>query len=302
MAWLIIGLIVLVIGIIFTFAVLNPAYRLYGLIGSVLMGVLIMPWGMFYVQDVGEAKVLKTATGSVVGSDTTEGFDLKAPWVKTVDYDIRNQQVTFRGDGKSGGDNGAQITVQDKEGVSAEIDINVRYSIDPTAVEQIHSKYQSQANFVSRFIENDIRAGVRAVPSGFTTLGLLGNRPDVEVKLREYLEKRWEGSGVLVESVSLQDIRYPDAVKQRFSDAQNARTSVEVARAKLEETKVSAEAQVVEAEAASKANNLLNASLTPEILQHKQLETLEKVGAAGNTIVVPNGTTPFVQVPAPAAK
>lgn len=302
MFWLFLSVVMLLAGIVVSLFVIDNSFRILGLIVSVAVAVGFFLPGVIYTQDIGEAKVLKNASGSVVGSDTTSGFSNKAPWVSTVNYDIRNQQVTFRGDGKSAGDNGAQITIQDKEGVSAEIDINVRYSIDPASVETIHAQYQTQVNFVSRFIENDIRAGVRAIPSKYTTLGLLGDRTKVESDIRTYLEQRWEKAGVVVESVSLQDIRYPEEVKQRFSDAQNARTDVEKARAKLEETKVSAEQQVVQAEAAAKANNLLNKSLTPEILQYKQLETLEKVGEKGNTIVVPQGTSPFIQVPAPAGK
>lgn len=302
MFWLVAGIILFLIGAIASLVMFEGGGRIAGVIGAALVGVLVFLPGMIYSQDVGEAKVLKNVSGSVVGSDVTSGFSTKAPWVSTVDYDIRNQQVTFRGAGDRKEDNGAEITIQDKEGVSANIDINVRYSVNPDKVEEIHAQYLTQENFVSRFIENDIRAGVRAVPSNYTTLGLMGGRTQVESDIRKYLEERWETAGVLVESVSLQDIRYPEEVKQRFSDAQNARTDVEKARAQLDATKVSAEQQVVQAEAAAKANNLLAQSLTPEVLQYKQLETLEKVGAAGNTIVVPQGTTPFVQVPPPAPK
>lgn len=305
MFWFIAGIVVFLIAGIASLATLETSgSRIAGVIGAAVLGALIMAPGSVYRQDVGEAKILKSVSGEVLDSDITAGWSTKAPWVGTVNYDIRNQQVIFAssGEGVSKDASGPQITIQDKEGVSANIDITVRYSIDPAKVEQVHDRYLSQENFVSKFIENDIRAGVRAIPSQYTTLGLLGNRTEVEDKIREYLESRWIKQGVLVESVSLQEIRYPDEVKQRFSDAQNARTDVEKARAQLEATKVSAEQQVVQAKAAAEANQLLNSSLSPEILQYKQLETLEKVGAAGNTIVVPQGTTPFVQVPAPAAK
>lgn len=299
MVWFVLGIIVLVAGIAASIMLLEGRTRLLGVVGAIIVGVALILPSMLYKVDVGQAKVLKSISGSIISSDTTTGFSFKAPWASTVRYDIRNQQVIFQssGEGMPSNANGPQITIQDKEGVSANIDITVRYSIDPAEVEQVHSKYQTQQNFVSRFIENDIRAGVRSIPASYTTLGLLGSRVKVEAEIKEYLEKRWAKSGVLVESVSLQEIRYPDEVKKRFSDAQNARTDVEKARAELEATKVSAEQQVVEAKAAAEANKLLDSSLTPEIIQYKQLQTLEKIGAAGNTVVVPQGSTPFIQVP-----
>lgn len=299
MFWLIAAIVLVLAGIGVSLFVLRPKFRLLGLVGAIVVGVLVLLPGVVYSQDVGEAKVLKSVSGNVIDADTTSGYSMKAPWVSLINYNIRNEQVTFRGDGKAKTDNGAEITIQDKEGVSANIDINVRYSINPDSVIQIHKQYQTEENFKKKFIENDIRAGVRAIPAGYGTLALLGNRVKVETEISKYLESRWEKKGVLVESVSLQDIRYPAEVGKRFSDAQNARTDVEKAKAELQATEVSAQQQVVEAKAAAEANNLLSKSLTPEVLQYKQLETLAKVGEKGNTIVVPQGTSPFIQVPAP---
>ena len=281
----------------------NPEYKVWenakdakkvsktaAIVTSVATLIFLFP-SVFYSQDVGEARVLKDWTGNIVGTDTTQGAAFKAPWVNSEKYDIRNQQVVFASSGESipKDANGAQITVQDKEGVSANIDITVRYSIDPTAVQSIYERYQSQQNFVSRFIENDIRAGVRTVPAAYGTLELLNNRAKVETQIRYYLEERWANAGVLIETVSLQEIRYSDEVKGRFDAAQAQRINVETEKAKLEATKVSAEQKIVEAEAASKANAKLAESLTEPILKQRYLDTLEKVGEKGNLIVVPDG-------------
>ncbi|WP_301930932.1 hypothetical protein, partial [Ferruginibacter sp.] len=110
--------------------------RLAGVLGLVL-GVLFLALGSFYTQDAGEANVLKDITGNIVGQNNDTGLQVKAPWVDTVTFNIRNQQVIFAGANGEGSDNaggtvnGPQITVQDKDGVSSNIDIALRYSIRP---------------------------------------------------------------------------------------------------------------------------------------------------------------------------
>lgn len=258
--------------------------------GALVLGGLLIGVGTtVYTQDPGQAKVLRSWTGEVVGYTASEGLKFKAPWVELVDYDIRNQQVVYANTGvdnyTGGRPDGAQITVQDKEGVTADIDIVVRYSIDPDSVVEIYRRYQSQENFVARLIQNDVRSVVRSVPGKFTTLELLTNRAQAESDILIALETRWRSQGVRVESVALQEIRYSAEVKARFDAAQAARIEVEREQANLQAAEVAAQQKIVQAEAEAKANRLLHDSLTPRILQQRYLDTLAKLAAAGNLVI-----------------
>ena len=265
-----------------------------------VFAVLFLFLSMFYTQDVGEAKVLKDWTGNIVGEDVTPGADLKAPWVDVVDFDIRNQIAAYVGDGfddyNGSQPNGPQITVQDKEGVTANLDVVVIYSIKADSVTEVYSEYLNQENFVARLIEQDIRSVVRNVPAQYTTLELLNSREKANEDIKASLETRWESQGVVVESVSLQEIRYSDEVKARFDAAQAARIEVEKAKAELEATQVSAQQKVVQAQAEADANAILNGSLTDNILQQRYLDTLKELAAAGNLVVVPDGFSGLVNV------
>lgn len=268
--------------------------------GLTVVGALALFASTFYTQDVGEAKVLKDWTGNIVGEDITPGADFKAPWVDVVDFDIRNQIAAYIGDGfdnyNGSVPNGPQITVQDREGVTANLDIVVIYSINPDSVTEIYSEYLNQENFRARLIEQDIRSVVRNVPAKYNTLELLNGREEASADIKTSLEKRWESAGVIVESVSLQEIRYSEEVKGRFDAAQAARIEVEKAKAELEATEVSAQQKVVQAQAEADANAILNASLTDAILQQRYLDTLKELAAAGNLVIVPEGFSGLVNV------
>ncbi len=274
-------------------------------VGAILIGlsVVLFFFTSFFTQDPGEANVLRDWTGNIVGQESTPGFHWKAPWVDTVTFDVRNQRVVFvseqepgQGDNSGGIPNGPQITVQDAEGVTANIDIAIRYSIKPDSVIDIYSAYFNEDNLRTRLIYNDIRSVVRSVPGEFKTLQLLTDRNAVQEAILEALEARWEDDGIIVEDVALQEIRYGDSVTSAFAAAQEANINVQTEQAKLDAAKVSAQQKVVQAQAEADANAILAASLTDAILKQRYLDTLKELAAAGNVVVVPDGFNGLVNV------
>lgn len=288
-----------------TFQDASPGRRISRLASPVLgvLAAICLATTMVYAQDPGEAKVLKNWSGAVEGQDTTEGFAVKAPWVDAIDYDIRNQQAIYIGNGEDDFNgkkpNGPQITIQDKDGVSANFDVAVRYSIRPDKVTDVYREFGPQENFRARLIDQDIRSVVRNAPSKYATLDVLTRRGEVEKAITDALAERWESQGVQVESVALQEIRYPDDVRQKYADAQNARTEIVKAQAELEASQISAQQKVVQAKAEADANATLAASLTDPILRQRYLDTLKELAKAGNLVIVPaDGGNQIINIPA----
>lgn len=267
------------------------------------LGIILIAFSSFFRQDVGQANVLRDWTGNIVGYETSSGLHPKWPWVDPVTFDVRNQRAVFvteqasgEGDNIGGVPDGPQITVQDQEGVTANIDIAIRYSLKPDAVVDIYSQYQNEENLRTRLIFNDIRSVVRSVPGQFTTIEMLTDRNAVQAGILKALEERWADDGIIVEDVALQEIRYGEQVTNAYAAAQEANINVQTETAKLEAAKVSAQQKVVQAQAEADANAILNASLTTAILQQRYLDTLKELAAAGNLVVVPEGFNGLVNV------
>ena len=268
-----------------------------------VVAVILLAFTSFFRQDVGQANVLRDWTGQIVGYETAAGLHWKAPWVDTVTFDVRNQRAVFvseqslgEGDNIGGRPDGPQITVQDAEGVTANLDIAIRYSLDPDAVIDIYSAYYNEDNLRTRLIFNDIRSVVRSVPGRFSTIELLTDRDAVQAAIFEALERRWDDDGIIVEDVALQEIRYGEQVTAAFAAAQEAAIQVQTETNRLEAARVSAQQKVVQAQAEADANAILNASLTDAILQQRYLDTLKELAAAGNLVVVPEGFNGLVNV------
>lgn len=269
------------------------------LVGAVLLvgGLILGGTTTIYQQDPGQAFVLRSASGATIGQTTDEGFHVKAPWVKAVGFDVRNNTVRFVGDGS--GDNaggvatGPQITFQDSDGVSGNADVVVTYSLAGDAVERIYADYRTQESFVSKVVVNDVRGVVRKAPGAFSTMDVLTKQGDVEGAIRAALTAKWEPKGLIVEDVALQEVRYSESVKERLDEAMAARIAVDKAEAEQDQARIEAETELIRQQGIADANAVLTESLTPEVLEQKRIDALAKAGAV---YVVPEGSTPFVQV------
>jgi regulator of protease activity HflC (stomatin/prohibitin superfamily) len=280
--------------------------RIGAWIWTVLFGLLAVLFTVFstnFSVETGSSVVLKDWSG-VVQEDavTTTGFHTKAPWQDTIAWDIKNQDVTFTGDGSTTHDGqqvaGAEIVFIDKDGISAPMDIQVLFSIKADAVVPLTKGFTDQNDFEIKVVENDVKSIPRDIAGSFTTVEMFSERPRLRAEITEALTKAWAKKGVIVENVNIHGIRYPEDVQQRFKDAQNAETDLLKAEtdAKTAKTKADGEAQaaISRATGEAEANRLLAASLTPEIIAMRQIEAL----ANANTIVVPQNFNSLGQLPA----
>lgn len=233
----------------------------------------------FYTQDPGQASVLVSFTGSVQSINYETGLHIKAPWTSRVTYDIRNNTLAYVGasgniDNYTGGDvSGPQITFQDANGVSGNIDLNIRYSVRGNAVGDIYNEYKTQQEFVNAVLAPEVRAKTREILSQYETSQVYSNRDVIKAAFIQGLQEKWDSVGVDVEDIYLQEVRYPDSVVNAFADAQSARAKVEMAKADQERAKVEAETNRIKAQA-----------LDSRILTEKMIDAIRY--SNGNTFVI----------------
>ena len=264
----------------------------------IALSAVSLALGCFYAQDIGEAVVIRNFGGSLAGHTTEAGFHAKMPWQDVTSWDIRNRLINLYRDNEYKYDNGsydgATVTVNDQSGTKADVDVQVIYSIDADCVEQLYAEYGTQEAYVSNYVSNDVRQTVRDCAGGFSTIQLLTDRDGYAKSIQDALAERWEGKGVIVESVQVQDVRYAQSITDAYANAQTAEIEKQRALNAQETAKVEAETKKIEAQGEADANRVLTESLTPEVLQQLYYETLKSVGSSGNLVLLPEGSTPIV--------
>lgn len=188
------------------------------------------------------------------------------------------------------------MSINDKSGASANIDIQVNYSLNPDSALNLYSEYGTQESFVEKYISNDVRAVTREVSGKFDTVTMLTDRSQFTKAVQDALTKKWNKIGLTVEQVSVQDVRYPKSITDSYSQAQAAEVAKQKAQNEQETAKVQAETKKIEAQGEADANAVLAQSLNDQVLQQHYIEALKDVGKEGNLVVVPNGSTPMVNI------
>lgn len=251
-----------------------------------------------YTQDTGEVCVIRNLGGSLADSTSEAGFHIKMPWQDVITYDVRNNLINFYGDTDykvdGGSYEGKQVSINDKSGASANIDIQVNYSLNPDSALNLYSEYGTQESFVEKYISNDVRAVTREVSGKFDTVTMLTDRSQFTKAVQDALTKKWNKIGLTVEQVSVQDVRYPKSITDSYSQAQAAEVAKQKAQNEQETAKVQAETKKIEAQGEADANAVLAQSLNEQVLQQHYIEALKDIGKEGNLVVVPNGSTPMI--------
>lgn len=302
----IVGLIIFalaVVGLVAAFKCENPdpsmgaAERIAAIV-FIILSLGSIGSSCLYTQDTGEVCVVRNLGGSLAGSTSEAGFHFKAPWQDVITFDVRNNLINFYGDTEykvdGGSYEGKQVSINDKSGASANIDIQVNYSLNPDAALNLYSEYGTQESFVEKYISNDVRAVTREVSGGFDTVTMLTDRSQFTKAVQAALEEKWDGIGLTVEQVSVQDVRYPSSITDSYSAAQAAEVTKQKAQNEQETAKVEAETKKIEAQGEADANAVLAQSLNDQVLTQHYIDALKEIGQNGNLVVVPEGSTPVI--------
>lgn len=263
-----------------------------------VIGITLICTQCLYAQDAGDVVVLRDFGGNIAGYTSETGLHFKMPWQDTIVYDIRNNVITFAKDGTDdymgGSATGNQVTINDASGVQADMDIQVNYSLDPNKAVDIYRDYGTQENFVKSIAAVDVRSVPREISGQFDTITLLTDRGQFTQAIESELTSRWKKYGLIIEQVSVQEIRYPESVTSKYAEAQQALIDREKAENEKAVAEVQAETKRINAEAEAESNRIINESLTENVIRQHYIDALKEIGANGNLVVVPESSQPIV--------
>ncbi len=233
------------------------------------------------------------------------------PWTEEIyQFPTYMQNVIWSASPNEGARYDESFTANSQEGVPFNFDVGVSYQIDAAMVPHIFLKFREDANtLTSIYIRNQVRDFFSIEASKMPIMQIVG--PEKQILLSRVLmdlRAKLGPDGIRFDNISIIGrMRLPSQVEdsinavieatQRALEAQNkvAQSKAE-ADQRIAEANGIAQATMIRAKAQADANNLLNSSLTPMLIQYEALQkwngTLPQVTGAGGT--------PFVQLQPPA--
>lgn len=253
--------------------------------GVLALVLLITIIGGISIVDTGTTGV-KVWLGSVDESEVfEEGFHIKAPFMCTiVEMDNKVQKV----------DVDANSTSKDLQNIDSTLSINFHLAPEKSA-----SMYKNVGkNYVDTLLQPAIQEAAKNVMAQYRAEELITSRSKVGSQIQEEISNKINEYGILIDKFNITNFNFSkafnDAIEQKLVAEQNkikARTEneqrVAAAEADAAEAKARAEGDAesqrikakgeadaikAKAEAEAEANELLNKSISDNVLTYKQIE------------------------------
>ena len=305
-------------------------------VGAVVVGTIFMTLKPFAIINSGEIGIL-VKTGKFDQKPLGAGLHFYIPiFEKIIPVNTRIRLITYSnvstgtiGDSYRGFEGGLRrnpaISVLDKRGLTVNIDIAVQYRLKAETAPATIEKWGS--SWEEKIINSKVREVVRDVVGQYTAEQLPEMRNEIaaaiEVKVKDSVDSL-PNKPVILTSVELRTINLPTKIKdqiervqiakqdvtiaeqQKEKAKQQAQKAAEIAKGEAEKNRIEAQGEAdkirIEAEEQAKANKLLSASLTPELLTLEQIKTQGKFNEAlkvnknAQIFLTPGGAVPNIWV------
>jgi regulator of protease activity HflC (stomatin/prohibitin superfamily) len=245
----------------------------------VLLGIivlLVMSRTTFLTIDPGYAGVLFKRFGGGIDKEKIyqQGFHVIAPWNKMFVYDIRIKEHYEK------------MEVLSKNGLTIVCELSIRYRAKPDKIGYLHNEIGTR--YLESIVIPEIRSATREVIGKYLPEELYSSKREaIQVEIFDRTFESVESKHVYVDAILIRGVTLPqtlqDAIERKLKEEQAALEY----DFRLDRERKEAERKIIEAQAKSDANRILNASLTANILRDKGIEaTLELAQSPNSKIVI----------------
>lgn len=228
------------------------------------LGLLIVVFGFF--TNIGANTVgivYNPFAGGIQSTTLTEGYKLKNPLTKIYKISTKVVELNFEN---------LNVQSQDSQWLNTQLQVQVR--IDKAKAFDYFKKYGDKSlEDISTIISNTIKKELESVTIKYNITDILGSKRDEIVNdtlvlVQEELIK----DGILVERIVLIDTDAGQAIETAIANEAVAKKEVDTAEYKKQKAELEGEAKVIEAQKEKEANELINKTLTNEIIIEKFIE------------------------------
>ncbi|MED5307234.1 MAG: prohibitin family protein [Bacteroidota bacterium] len=255
---------------------LNPI-AIVGLFAAIF--ILLFGTRVTYTVGPGQKAVVFYRFGKGLDKENVknQGFHFIAPWNEKYIYNVRIQEDL------------SIMEVLSKNGLTIKTELSYRYKPVDNKVGYVHDDLG--INYHDNIIIPEIRSVTREVIGEYLPEELYSTKREViEDEIFERTKVTLLDKNLLLDAVLIRDVTLPktlqDAIENKLKQEQ---ISLEY-DFKLVQAEKEAQKQIIEAEGKAKANRILSASLTDNILRDKGIEATLQLSESPNSKVVVVGS------------
>jgi regulator of protease activity HflC (stomatin/prohibitin superfamily) len=251
----------IILGIIALIIVISISSSLFYTINATQRGVIFYKFGMGLDKD----HIIQP------------GVHFKAPWNDVYVYDV---QETSKDE---------NMDVLDKSGLSIHVDVTVRFKPISEKIGYIYEKFNTA--YVDVLVIPEVRSAVRQVMGRFTAEEIYSTkRAEVEATIKSESEKILHANNVDMVALLIRSIQLPEQIRVAIESKLQQQQEALAYQFRLDKEKSEAERKRIAAEGESRANNIINNSLTTALLKMRGIEATLELSKSPNAKVIVIGS------------
>ena len=242
---------------------------------------LILSGCYFEVIDSGETGV-EVSNGKVSETVLNEGFQFSLNPLTDLNLYNTKSKVLEMSDYKRENNKDVistePVLVLTKDNLQIPVDITILYKLEKTCAPFLRINYGEDGIWDRKIVVPKARDISRSVIGKDADVYKLNqNREIYTSEIRSELGKQLNGivgkeNCILIDSVSINNIKIPQQLAESILKKQQTEEAVKIANLEIERIKAQAQAEIEKNKGISEAQKILAQSLTPQMLQWKELE------------------------------
>lgn len=248
-----------------------------GVTAAILL--LIFSSRMFFVIQPGERGLIFRPFTSGLDKENIHhpGFKIIAPWNDLYIYDVKEQKAE------------ETMDVLDKNGLTVIIETSVRFNPIYKEIGSLHEIFGKF--YVNQLVVPEVRSAVRQVAGRYTAEEIYSTkRSEVEKAIIEETNKSLSENFIDMRALLIRSINLPTQIQQAIENKLTQEQEFLAYQFKLESEKSEAERRRIAAEGESRANKIINSSLTTSLLRMRGIEATVELAKSPNTKVIVIGS------------
>ncbi len=246
----------------------------------ILIAVLIFSTATFLTIDAGSHGVLFKKFGGGLDKEKIyyPGFHMIAPWNTMYIYDVRFQE-DFE-----------TMEVLSKNGLNIKVELSYRFRPDEKKIGYLHENIGT--NYKESILKPEIRSATREVIGKYLPEELYSTKREaIQVEIFQRTAAALEPKYIKLDAVLIRQVELPEKLKAAIERKLEEEQQAFQMEFSLDKARKEAEKKIIEAQAKAEANQILNASLTDNILKEKGIEATLQLANSPNSKVVIVGSS-----------
>ncbi|MEJ0034249.1 MAG: prohibitin family protein [Bacteroidota bacterium] len=230
---------IIIVTVIAVIVLMAVSSSLFYTIGATEKGVMFHPLG---------------STGLDKDYVIQPGYHMKAPWNDVIVYETAEQATD------------ETMDINDKNGLAIHVDVTIRYFPDHEKIGYIYEKFNK--DYINKLVIPEMRSMTRQVMARYTAEEIYSTkRAEVENSIISETKQVLTANYVTTTAVLIRSIKLPDQIKTAIQNKLQQEQEALAYQFRLEKEKSEAERKRIAAEGESRANNIINNSLSDKLLK-----------------------------------